>query len=97
MVNKLWSKVWKSSSQPRKQRKYLHNSPLHVKHKLMAAPLSKDLKKEHGVRSVPVRSGDTVTIRAGQFKGKTGKANNYGRIPDYGEKTSILCSRLFFD
>ena len=65
--------MWKCSSQPRKQRKYLHNAPLHIKHRLMSAPLSKDLKKEYNTRSVKVRKGDTVSIKTGQFKSKSGK------------------------
>jgi large subunit ribosomal protein L24 len=73
MVVKSWSKVWKSSTDASKQRKYAENAPLHVKHKLMAASLSKELRKEYGVRSVPVKTGDTVKISTGQFKGKTGK------------------------
>jgi len=73
MVKKLWSKFWKSSTQSRKQRKYVHNAPLHVKHKMMGSSLSKELKVEYGIRTVPVRKGDTVKIEAGNFKGKSGK------------------------
>lgn len=73
MVSKLFSKAWKASSQPRKQRKYVHNAPLHVKHKLCTTSLSKELREKHGVRSVPVRKGDIVTIRTGQFKSQSGK------------------------
>ena len=70
MVMKKFSKFWKSSTQARKQRKYVHNAPLHIKHKMLASSLSKELRKEHGVRSVPVRKDDFVTIKSGQFKGK---------------------------
>lgn len=72
-MKKLFSKSWNSSTQTRKQRKYCFNSPLHVKHKFMSAPLSSELKKENGFRSIPLRKGDTVKIKTGQFKGKTGK------------------------
>jgi len=72
-MEKKWSKSWKNSLQTRKQRKYLHNAPLHIKHKLVASSLSSELKEKHGVRSIPVKKGDTVTIMAGQFKGKSGK------------------------
>ncbi len=72
-MKKQWSKSWISSSQSRKQRKYLHNAPLHIKHRLLSSTLSADLRKEHGVRSVPARKGDTVKITTGQFKGKEGK------------------------
>lgn len=73
MVAKKFSTHWKSSIQTRKQRKYRYNAPNHIKHKFMSAPLSKDLQQKHGVRNVPVRSGDTVLIKTGQFKGHTGK------------------------
>ena len=39
----------------------------------MSAPLSSDLRKTHGIRNISVRSGDTVTITTGQFKGHSGK------------------------
>ena len=68
-----WSKTWKSSKQPRKQRKYRYNAPLHIRHKMIAANLSKELRKKYGRRNFPLRKGDKVKIMRGQFKGKTGK------------------------
>ena len=67
-----FKKSWKSSKQPKKQRKYRSNAPLHIKHKLMAAHLSKELKKKHEKRSIALRKGDKVKIMRGNFKGKTG-------------------------
>ena len=72
-MKKTWSKVWNKSTQTRKQRKYVKKAPLHIRHKFMASPLSRDLRKEYGFRSVPARTGDTVKITTGQFKGITGK------------------------
>lgn len=72
-MEKHWSKSWKSSVQSRKQRKYQKNAPLHIKRKFLTAPLSKELRKTHGVRAFPVRRGDTVKMMTGQFKGSTGK------------------------
>ena len=72
MKNK-FSKHWVSSKQPRKQRKYIANAPLNIKHKFLAAHLSKDLIKKYKKRSMPVRKGDTVKIVRGQFKKKAGK------------------------
>lgn len=72
-MKKTWSKFWNSSSQTRKQRKYVHNAPLHIKHKLVSSGLSSELKQKYNVRSLPVRKGDTVTIITGQFKGTSGK------------------------
>lgn len=77
---KVWSKSWKSSSQTRKQRKYQKNAPMHIKAKFLAAPLSKELRAEYNTRSLKVRSGDTVVIKAGQFKGTTGKVTKVSII-----------------
>jgi large subunit ribosomal protein L24 len=70
---KKWSSSWKSSKQPRKQRKYVYNAPLHIKRKMMAAHLSKELREKYGIRSFPIRKGDQVIIMRGKFKGTTGK------------------------
>ena len=63
----------KVGSQPRKQRRFLFKAPLHVRQKMMAAPLSPELRKELGYRSLPVRTGDTVKILRGKFRGHVGK------------------------
>lgn len=67
---------WNGSRQPRKQRKYLANAPMHVKHELLSANLSKELRKKHTKRNVPLRKGDSIKIMRGEFKGKTGKIDN---------------------
>lgn len=72
---KEFSKSWKRSKQPRKQRKYRYYAPLHVRHKFMGAHLSLELRKRYGKRSIPLRKGDTVKVLRGKFKGKTGKIN----------------------
>ena len=64
---------WKSSKQPRKQRKYAANAPLHLRKKFVSANLSKDLRKKQGKRNIPLRKGDIVKIMRGKFKGKQGK------------------------
>lgn len=61
------------SKQPRKQRKLLHNAPLHVRHKLMSVALSKELKGQYKRRSIPVKKGDTVQVMRGDFKDHEGK------------------------
>lgn len=64
---------WVESSQPRKQRKALYNAPLHKRQKLIAAPLSPELREQYQVRTLPVRVGDEVVIMRGMFKGHRGK------------------------
>lgn len=61
------------SKQPRKQRKFLYNAPLHLRNKLMTAPLSPDLKIKYGVKRLPVRKGDTVVVTRGDYKDLEGK------------------------
>src|SRR3989344_7349405 len=63
-----YSPMWKSSSQTRKQRKYRFNAPLHARHKMLAAHLSKELRKEMGFRSIPLRKGDEVAVMTGEYK-----------------------------
>ena len=58
--------------QPRKQRKFRARAALHLRQKMVAATLSKELRKELGRRSIPVRTGDTVRIMRGRFRGKEG-------------------------
>jgi large subunit ribosomal protein L24 len=63
----------RSAKSPRKQRKLLYNAPAHLRHKLMAAPLSPELSASKGAKTLPVRKGDTVRIMRGDHKGFEGK------------------------
>jgi large subunit ribosomal protein L24 len=72
-MKRKFSISWNASRQPRKQRKYVFNAPLHIRHKLVSANLSKELRKKYGKRSFPLRKGDSVKIMVGEFKKKTGK------------------------
>ncbi len=86
-MKKVWSNAWKASTQKRKQRKYAFRAPLHVKHKFVNVTLSKELRTENSTRSVPVRTGDTVEIMAGQFKGQSGKVT----------KVSLIKTKVFVE
>lgn len=68
-----FSTSWLSSSQPRKQRKYRFNAPLHLKHKFLSAHLSKDLHTKYGKRSLPLKKDDEVLVMRGSFKKKRAK------------------------
>ena len=70
---KAFSISWKSSVRPAKQRKYAAKAPLHIKHKMMAAHLIKDLRLKYKKRSFPVRRGDKVKIMNGKFRGVIGE------------------------
>jgi large subunit ribosomal protein L24 len=68
-----FSTAWLSSKQPRKQRKFRANAPLHRRVAFLSAQLSKVLKEKHGQGSLPVRKGDEVLVMRGSFAKKTGK------------------------
>ena len=72
-MKKNWSAQWNASTQPRKQRKYVYNAPLHIKQKFIRVHLSKDLRKKYGTRAVSVRVGDKVKVLVGNYYGKEGK------------------------
>lgn len=65
-----------TSSKPSVQRKALYNMPLHLRHKLFNAKLSKELVEKYGVKRLPVRVGDVVRIMRGDFAGHEGKVVN---------------------
>jgi large subunit ribosomal protein L24 len=44
-----------------------------LRHKLMSAHLAPELVKSHGIKSLPVRKGDTVRIMRGDHEGFEGK------------------------
>jgi large subunit ribosomal protein L24 len=74
-MKKKWSNKWSASVQPRKQRKFRHNAPLHVRQKLVSAHLSQDLRKKFGKRSIPIRKNDDIVVKRGSFKGTRGSVS----------------------
>ena len=84
-----YSSSWKKSKQPRKQRKYRLNAPLHIKQKFVAAHFSKELRKKYKKRSINLRKGDSVKVARGQFKNKSGKVEKVSL-----KKTSIYISGI---
>jgi len=77
-----FSAVWKSSVQPRKQRKFRANAPLHLRHRMLAAHLSKDARRDYKRRSLPLKKNDEVKVTRGSFRGRTGKVSrvDYKRL-----------------
>jgi len=61
------------SKKPSKQRKFLYQAPLHLRHKFLSAHLSKELRKQWNRRSLSLRKGDEVKVMKGKFKGTRGK------------------------
>nr|ABV22078.1 60S ribosomal protein L26 [Amphidinium carterae]ABV22079.1 60S ribosomal protein L26 [Amphidinium carterae] len=63
----------------RKNRKAHFTAPSHIRHKIMSAPLSKELRNKYQVRSVPIRRDDEVTIARGFFHDREGKVTQVYR------------------
>ena len=61
------------SIQPRKQRKFRAQAPLHLRQHFVHAHLSKELRAKHKKRAVRLRAGDKVRIMRGKYAGKEGK------------------------
>ena len=71
-MRSIFSLAWIRSKQPRKQRKYRHNAPLHIKKKFLSVNFTKELREKYNKRNLTVIKGDKVKIMRGQFKGKEG-------------------------
>jgi len=66
-------------TKPRIQRKKLYQAPLHKRYRRFSAPLSPELKSSHNTNSIPVRTGDTVQVMRGDYKGFEGKVSRVDR------------------
>lgn len=67
--------IMENSIQPRKQRKFRYNAPMHQRRKMVAVHVSKELKAKLGTkrRSVPAHKGDKVKVMRGGHRGHVGK------------------------
>lgn len=87
-----FSNTWKSSKNPRKQRKYVANAPLHIKRRMLSSKLSKELSKKYEKRNTIIRKGDKIKIMRGNFKNHSGRVEKvltkYTRI--YVEGVQVL-------
>ncbi|KAK5947310.1 60S ribosomal protein L26A [Knufia obscura] len=68
------------ASSRRKSRKAHFSAPSHERRVIMSAPLSKELREKHGVRSIPIRKDDEVTVVRGSQKGREGKITSVYRL-----------------
>merc|ERR1739840_22167 len=80
-LNSVTMKLNKDVSASRRKQCARHfNAPSHMRRKIMSAPLSKELRSKHNVRSLPIRKDDEVMVVRGHFKGQqTGKVVNVHR------------------
>ncbi|ORZ41287.1 translation protein SH3-like domain-containing protein, partial [Catenaria anguillulae PL171] len=80
------------SSSRRKSRKAHFTAPSHVRRVIMSAPLAKELREKHNVRSMPIRKDDEVLVVRGNFKSQTGKV-----VQVYRKKYVIHIERITRD
>ncbi|KAL5118278.1 60S ribosomal protein L26A [Pleosporales sp. CAS-2024a] len=68
------------ASSRRKSRKAHFSAPNSVRRVIMSAPLSKELREKHGVRSIPLRKDDEIQVVRGSNKGREGKITSVYRL-----------------
>ncbi|EAS28588.3 60S ribosomal protein L26 [Coccidioides immitis RS] len=68
------------ASSRRKSRKAHFGASSGERRVIMSAPLSKELREKHNVRSIPIRKDDEVTIVRGTNKGREGKITSVYRL-----------------
>jgi large subunit ribosomal protein L24 len=61
-----------TSRKPKKQRKARYTAPWHRRHKYLTAKLAPELVDKHGIKRIPVHTGDTVYITRGAFRDSEG-------------------------
>ncbi len=76
---KQWSKAWKSSKNPSKQRKYRDNAEYHHRDRFVSARLKDKLQDMIGTKTMPVREGDRVRIVRGDYYGTYGDIRRVDR------------------
>ncbi len=56
------------SKQPRKQRKALYKYKNHQRSKLLSCRLADFLQEDYGIKRLPLRVGDSVSVCSGEFR-----------------------------
>ena len=73
MTSRTFSTSWKRSIQPRRQRRYTSQAPLHLQQKAVHVHLASPLRAKYGFRNVQIRKGDKIKVLRGQHRKKEGK------------------------
>ncbi|ODV83245.1 hypothetical protein CANARDRAFT_30184 [[Candida] arabinofermentans NRRL YB-2248] len=77
------------SSSRSKSRKAYFNAPSSERRSIMSAPLSKELRAQYNIRSLPIRKQDEVLVVRGSKKGSEGAVSSVYRL-----KYSIQLEKL---
>lgn len=67
---------YQKTKKPGKNRKRLHNAPLHLRNRRMTALLAHDLREKYGIRRLPVHKDDRVIV----FRNKSEDEEIKGKI-----------------
>ncbi len=67
------------SASRRKSRMAHFAAPSHLRYKLLSANLSRELRQKYGVKSMPIRRDDEVTVVRGSSKDAKGKVSQVYR------------------
>jgi large subunit ribosomal protein L26e len=67
------------SASRRKSRMAHFSAPSHLRYKLLSANLSRELRQKYGVKSMPIRRDDEVTVVRGSSKDAKGKVSQVYR------------------
>ena len=62
-----------SSKSPRKQRRLLHNSPIHSKKRRLRCRLDEFLREEYGLNRIVPKRGDLARVMRGEYRDTEGK------------------------
>ncbi|ODV65383.1 ribosomal protein L26A [Hyphopichia burtonii NRRL Y-1933] len=68
-----------SSSRSKARKAYFTSSSVE-RRALLSAPLSKELRAQYNIKSIPIRKGDEVTVVRGSKKGSEGKISSVYRL-----------------
>ena len=77
------------SASRRKSRMAHFSAPSHLRYKLLSANLSRELRQKYGVKSMPIRRDDEVTVVRGSSKDAKGKVSQV-----YRKKWSLYIEKL---
>ena len=88
MIGKVLASARQGKASLSKQFLQAHfTAPSSERRKLMSSPLSQELRTKHGVRSIPIRKDDEVTVVRGTYKvravsllAKGGKRGGVGEL-----------------
>lgn len=78
-IKQFTNKLDVSSSRSKARKAYFTSSSIE-RRKLLSAPLSKELREQYNIKSLPIRKEDEVLVVRGSKKGSEGKISSVYRL-----------------